>query len=81
MFNPVVGSVSFSVFCNLTALSLLSITIQAFYINKKVNAILVASYAISRDERTRKIMEKIAANQQAVVKGGFLQFAIYALFG
>ena len=81
VFEPVVGMTSVAIFFCWTALAMLFFGLQALYIEKKVIAILSESYAISKDDRTRRIKEKIDKHQKNNIRQGFIQFCIYGIFG
>jgi len=80
-FMPVVGMTCMALFCILAALTLFALAVQGLYIEKKVHKALVNSYAVSKDARTARVMQKIATNQRDVARGGFMQFLVYTLFG
>ena len=80
-FNPNVGMIAFAVFANTACITMGFLAVQGRYIGSKVETILMNSYAISKDERTKQIMNKIAVHQKDVVKGGVMQSFIYGFFG
>jgi len=79
-FRPIVGVVSFVLFCAIASLTMLALAVQAFFVEKRVQKILVGSFALSKDARTAKVMSKIALNQRDVIKGGLTQAFIYGAF-
>jgi len=79
-FNPRVGIISAVMLYAGGSLSMGMLAIQAFYIERKVQAILVKSFELSKEQRTKRIMEKMAANQRQVIVTGGMNFIIYGLF-
>jgi len=79
-FRPIVGTVSFVIFCCMASLTMGALAVQGYFVEKRVQKILTSSFAISKDARTAKVMTKIALNQRDVVKGGLAQAFIYGLF-
>ena len=80
-FYPIVGMVSVTVFYWSSSLAMLFFGIQCAYISKKVEHILDESYIVSKDQRTKRIKEKITHFQSSSSKQGFVQFVIYGTFG
>jgi hypothetical protein len=80
-FVPVVGMTSFAIFANFIAVAFVSLAIQARYIGHRVQAALISSYALTRDEKTRKIMSKIHTHQRNIIKGTIAQTLIFTLYG
>lgn len=80
MFDPQVGIISVAIWFFLIAFCFVFWPIQARYIEHKVQSVLASSYAISKDDRTKRIMEKIALNQHDVIRGAMLQIFVYTFF-
>jgi hypothetical protein len=79
--NPMVGIVSMAVLLVGASLSMLFLVCQAIYIERKVQATLGLSYELSKEPRTKAIMDKMRSNQQQIMFNGSIQFLIYGLFG
>lgn len=76
-----VGMISIAIFFNVTAVAMLFLGIQGAYIGSKVQHILGRSYELTKEARTKRIMDKIAVNQRQIRATGIIQFLIYGIFG
>lgn len=76
-----VGMISIAIFFNVTAVAMLFLGIQGAYIGLKVRQILGRSYELTKEPRTKRIMDRIAINQRQIKSTGIIQFLIYGIFG
>ena len=80
-FFPVEGLISVAVYLLVHSLTFGFQSLQCKYLEITVNKILDQSYLLTKDERTKRIRDKLTNVQNAFFKITFFQFFIYFIFG
>ena len=80
-FFPVEGFISVAVYLLIHSLGFGMQALQCKYLEITVNKILDQSYHLTKDERTKRIRDKLTNVQNSLFKVSIFQFLLYLVFG
>lgn len=69
------------IYCMLTALGLVWLFLQSYYVKVKAIEVLDQSYSISKNEKTKKMRKRIVDMQNSALVNAPIQFMIYIVWG